>query len=262
MQRNSYRMLLPAALVFIILIVGCSSPAPAPTPTDTPAPTAIPATATNTTVPTSTPRPTATPNLAATQAMQDAEAHVGRYVDAGYFGSSAGRFFPLDDLQKDLAQINYLDVAPNGYDSLATNFAMWADIKQESAGTVNYPEFSGCGFVFRYQDSGDYYALLTKDSIVMAYCLAAGGGKCGRAGKTRGTGTVDLGSPFDAHFELVLNGNHAYTLVNGEFVGEYTLFADKLMTPGYIGYGIISGTNKDYGTRCTFTNGTVWIPNE
>ena len=173
-----------------------------------------------------------------------------------------GTSYPLADTEEELAKMHYVDAFSAGYDEQVQDFAVWADIKQESAATVNYPEFSGCGFIFRLQESGDYYALLTKDSVVMASCLAGGGGQCSRSGKTSGTGTVNLENPFDARFELVVHGAHAYALVNGEFVGEYTLFADKLTDPGYFGYGIFSGTNKDFGTRCTFTNGAIWVPSQ
>ena len=249
-----------------ILVVsqGCASPPPPPTP----APSAVPTTAPPTSVPTVTPPPTRTPipsqtpDALATLQVAEAEANIARYVDAGYLKSAEGMFYPLDEMQTELAKLNYVDVASAGYVDAVQDFAAWVDVEQESASTVNYPEYSGCGFVFRAQDSGMYYALLTKERVIVVSCLATGGGRCNEAGKTSGTGTVDLGSPFQAHFEFVMSGNHAYALVNGEFVAEYTLFADKLTTPGFFGYGMVSGTNKDYGTRCTMTNGKIWVPAE
>ena len=59
--------------------------------------------------------------------------------------------------------------------------------------------------------------------------------------------------------ELIVNDTQAYVLVDGEFIGEYTLSTDRLLDPGYLLYSIISGTNKDYGVRCEMTNSNLWI---
>ncbi len=259
MKRKSYHPAWLAGALLLIVSVACGGQgAPATVaPTDTSAPP------TSTSRPTSTPRPTATPNIAATKEMEDAQANVKKYVDSGYLASTEGTLYSLDDFQQELAKMHYLDIGGAGYDDKVKDFAVWADIKEESAASVNYPEFSGCGFVFHFADNGDqYYSLLTKDSVLMAYCLATGGGQCGRAGKTKGTGTVKLGSPYEAHFEFIVSGTHAYALVNGEFIAEYTLFSDKITNAGYFGYGMISGTNKDYGTRCEITNAKLWVPNQ
>jgi hypothetical protein len=259
MNRKPYHPVWLAGVLLLITSLACGAlqAAPATAPTDTSAPP------TSTSKPTSTPRPTATPNIAATKEVEEAQANVKKYVDSGYLSSTDGTLYFLDDFQQELAKKNYLDVGSAGYDNKIKDFAVWADVKEESAGPVNYPEFSGCGFVFHFEDNGDqYYTLVTKDSILVAYCLVSAGGHCGRAGKTRGTGTVKLGSPFNAHFEFIVNGTHAYALVNGGFVAEYTLFSDKINNPGYFGYGMISGTNKDYGTRCEITNAKLWVPNQ
>ena len=54
--------------------------------------------------------------------------------------------------------------------------------------------------------------------------------------------------------------NHAYVYVDDKFIGEYTLSQDKILK-GIFGYGIISGTNRDFGTRCEITNARVWSLN-
>lgn len=262
MHKTVFGPALSAGVVLVLVSVACG--AATVLTTETPAPTTVPsATAPPTASPTSTPKPTATPNIEATKEVQEAQQRIAGYVEAGYFQSAKGTLYTLDNLQKELAKQHYLDIASAGYPDKVKDFAVWADIKEESASTVNYPEFSGCGFVVRIQDNGDdYYALLTKDSVVMAYCLVRHGGTCGRVGKTRGTGNVDLESPFEARFEFIINGMHAYALINSNFVAEYTLFADKVTEPGYFGYGMISGTNRDYGTRCTIENAKLWIPTQ
>jgi len=185
---------------------------------------------------------------------------VEKYVESGYLPSFGGQLFPLDDLQKELAKINDPDFAPAGYSERVKDFAARADIKESSAAPANYPAYSGCGFIFHAEDNGDKYAaLVTKDSIVVDYCLASGGNRCARVGKTRGTGTLHLSSPLDVHFEFIVYGMHAYARVDGAFVAEYTLFADKITDPGHFGYGIVSGTNKGYGTRCEISNAKLWV---
>jgi hypothetical protein len=249
-------------LVLFVASIACSSAA-APTavpPTSTSVPPT--STATATTPPTSTPKPTATPNLAATQEAQQDQATLQQYVDSGYISSTQGMFYDLTDNTREMAQKNYLDYDFTGFDGQVSDFAAWADLKWSSAAPVSYPEFSGCGFGFRMKDNGDAYtAMVTDDSVLVTWCFQALKG-CGRVGKTSGKGTVKLANPGEAHFEFIVNGGKAVALVNGDLVAKYTLFTDRLTDPGFFTYSIISGTNKDYGTRCTVTNGKIWVPDE
>lgn len=84
-------------------------------------------------------------------------------------------------------------------------------------------------------------------------------------GTTRGTGRVQFDNPFDhpveADLTLIVKGTYAYVLVDDEVVGEYTLSQSKILR-GTIGLALLSGTNKDFGTRCEITNLHIWIPNE
>lgn len=263
MIQKPSNLLFYVLLVFVIALQACSSPAPAtPTatiapPTDTPFPSP---TTTNTAKPTNTPKPTKTPNLAATQVMEAALANVQKYNENGYLPTTDGKLFALEDYHRDMAQINYLDYGFAGFENKIQNFAVWADVSWTSAGPVHAPEYSGCGFTYRYNESnGDAYtAMLTNDSVLLTYCDSSIR-KCGRLGKTRGKGTLDLDNPASAHFEFIVFDEHAYALVDGEFIGEYTLSLSRLTGPGYFLYSIISGTNKDFGTRCEITNANLWV---
>lgn len=254
-------------LLMIILIAvssGCTGnvqePTPQPptatvVPTDTP--TSVP---TETPRPTFTPKPTITPDLAATQVQEDALAKVNSYVEAGYLSSADGELFNLEDYYREMAKIGFLDFNWAGYDDLVQNFAYWGDIEWENAGPVGYPNYSGCGVSFRINtDNFDgYTAMLTNERVLLTYCDTSIR-RCGEIGKTRGSGRLSLGSPVKATMEFVVNDTQAYALVDGEFIGEYTLFTEKLLDPGYFIYSIISGTNKDYGVRCQITNSYLWI---
>ena len=78
--------------------------------------------------------------------------------------------------------------------------------------------------------------------------------------KWSSVGPVKFWNPVEAHFEFITNKGQAYTLVNGGFTAEYTLFQDRLTEPGLFAKGFISGTNRDYGSRCTIDNAKLWDP--
>jgi hypothetical protein len=80
-------------------------------------------------------------------------------------------------------------------------------------------------------------------------------------GKTRGSGHVKFDNPAEADFTLIVKGAYAYILVDGELFGEYTLSQSRILK-GDIGLTVLSGTNKDYGTRCEMSNIHVWTPNK
>jgi hypothetical protein len=78
-------------------------------------------------------------------------------------------------------------------------------------------------------------------------------------GPTRGTGKVKFTTPAEANLTLIVKGAYAYVLVDGELVGEYTLSQSRQLT-GDVGLTILSGTNKDYGTKCEMTDIHLWTP--
>jgi hypothetical protein len=47
-------------------------------------------------------------------------------------------------------------------------------------------------------------------------------------------------------------GSFLSVLVDGELIGEYTLVRSRDLT-GRVNLSTLSGTNKDYGTRCEMT---------
>ena len=159
-----------------------------------------------------------------------------------------------------MAQRNFIDYGPTGLDKPFQSFAVWGDIRMESARPVSGPEYSGCGFSFRINESNfdGYTAHITNQAVLLTFCNASIN-RCGRIGKTSGTGTLKLPNPAEASMELIVEGTQANVLVNGEFIGRYTLFTDKMLEPGYLLYSIISGTNAEYGTRCEITNAHLWV---
>lgn len=257
MQRKKVVSLLTVLLiVFVLVLSSCSTvaPPPAPTETNTPKPTAtntVPPTLTST--PTRTPRPTATPNLAATQRMNDWQAEAQTYFDKGYIDTVDGTFKEVDDFSYEWANLSYYDMLPTGIE--ASDFFISGHFKWSSA--YQNADISGCGYVFSLQPNRDHYVMFLDRSKVLFAITSDGHGRI--AGPTRGTGRVKFGNPAEADFTVIVKGSYAYALVNGEVVGEYTLAQSRSLT-GEIALSVLSGTNKDYGTRCEMTNLHVWLP--
>jgi hypothetical protein len=255
MQKNPLHPILLLGLIWILVSLACST---ASAPTATPAPTKVPATATATLKPTATYIPTATANATQTQAAVDLQTRIQGYVTDGFLPSANGKFSPLTDQTVELAQANYLNFQDAGFEDKVKNFAVWSDVKMSAATSVNYPRYSGCGFTFRLKENGDAYtAMMIKDRVLLTTCQNS---RCYELGKTKGTGTLSFQDSFQATLEVIVNDVHTYVLVDKQLIGEYTLSADKLIDPGYVAYSIISGTNKDYGTRCEYSNGGLWVP--
>jgi hypothetical protein len=260
MSKSYWSNIRLAVLVLSIGILACGGTVPE-TNTPSPAPKNTLPPPTNTVAPTVTLYPTQPPNATETQQAASNQATVQKYVAAGYLTSTNGTFTPLTASTFNMAQKNYLYLSDAGINDLIGEFAAWADLQWESASKVSSPEYSGCGFAFRYQNNGDgYTAMLTENSVLLTSCQAAKGHFCDRIGKTKGSGTVAISEPYQAHFELIVSKGFAYVLINGEFIGSYALLPDKIVAPGYFLYTLISGTNKDYGTRCTISNGTLFVP--
>lgn len=244
-------------IVLILVLTACSTAAPAPVTTDTPRPTAtethIP---TETQRPTSTPRPTKTPNLAATQRMDELNAEAQTYFDLGYLATTDGRFFEEEDFNEEWAQLGWYSWWT--LNQRARDFFISAHFKWTSA--YRNADISGCGFAFAIQENQDHYAVFLDRANVL---FLDSGAYTQKLSPTRGTGRVDFGNPFEepaeADMTLIVNGTTAYVLVDDELAGQYTLSQSKTLR-GNLGLTLLSGTNKDYGTRCEMTDLHYWLP--
>jgi hypothetical protein len=240
----------------VLAVLACSVGAPAPTatpvPTNTPVPSNTPV-PTATTVPTDTPEPTATPNVAATQKAEAFQSLLATIKDKGYIETTDGETRTLDDFKEEWAKINYYNwwwPVKEEY----SDFVFKAHIKWSTAGTT--PDISGCGIGFGIQENGDHYAvILDKARLVF---LMGRGSRSYEVGVTRGSGRMNFDNPAEADFVVVVKGQRAFVSVDGTFV-EYTLSADQTSS-GLFAYTLLSGTNKDYGTRCEMTDVQLWLP--
>jgi hypothetical protein len=254
MQSRSPNPFFSSLLILILVSLACGTAQP--TPTSTPVPTAtVTATPTNTPRPSPTLRPTWTPNLAATQRVEELEAEVQDFYDKGYLNTTDGRFTELDDFSYDWAQLGWYK--PLLLRDSASDFFMSAHFKWDSA--FKNSDISGCGFIFGIQPNDDHYAVFLDRMKIFFLITDHKLGYSKPVSPTRGTGRVKFDYPAEADFTLIVKGAYAYVLVNNEVVGEYTLAQSRSLHGG-LGLTVLSGTNRDYGTRCEMTNLHLWIP--
>ncbi len=254
MQYKSKYPFVSFMLLLILVTLACGSAQPQATPEPTATVTVVPS---KTPRPTATPRPTKTPNLAATQRVEDLNSVALDYFEKGYLNTSSGKFTELDDFQEEWAQLGWY----NWWilDHNASDFYMSAHFRWQSA--YKNSDISGCGFVFGIQENNDHYAVFLDRARVLFISSDQSSGGARPLGTTRGTGSVKFGETTEADFTLIVKGAYAYVLVDGEVVGEYTLSQSRPLF-GNVGLTLLSGTNKDYGTRCEMTNLHLWIPEE
>ena len=262
MHRKNTLPHLSAVMLLLFLVSSACSALATPAPTETPKPTLTPtktATPTKTPKPTSTPRPTATPNLAATQKYEDYEAEIQSYVDAGYLSSTDGSIKEIDDFSYDWAQLGWYKWLQLGKN--VSDFSMTAHFRWSSA--YRNADESGCGFIFAINDGGHYALFLDRAKVIFLDADSSYGSYALPVGKTRGTGRVKFDNPFEhpveADFTLIVNDHTAYVLVNNEMIGQYTLSQSRILK-GDVGLTVLSGTNKDYGTRCSMTDIHIFSP--
>jgi hypothetical protein len=177
------------------------------------------------------------------------------YYEQGYLDTPDGQLFELDDFRYEWAQLgwyNWLPVADS-----VTDFYMGARFKWDSA--LRNSDTAGCGFIFGIQPNEDHYAVFLDRAKVYFLITDRKVGFSRPITPTRGTGRVKFDYPAEADFTLIVKNTSAFVLVDGEVVGEYTL-AQSRPSRGEIGLSVLSGTNKDYGTRCEMTNLRLWIP--
>ncbi|HEX2990772.1 MAG TPA: hypothetical protein VHO49_08835, partial [Anaerolineales bacterium] len=116
---------------------------------------------------------------------------------------------------------------------------------------------SGCGFIFGLQEDRKHYAVILDKQKVL-FLIDSGIGSR-EIKPTRGTGTVQIEEPLEADMTLIVRDAYSYVLVDGVLVGEYTL-SQSQPYQGRLGLTVLSGTNRDYGTRCEISDLYAWTP--
>lgn len=223
----------------------------APMPTETPAPTNTPI-PTDTLPPTRTPTPTKTPNLALTEQAEALQAVLQDFEEKGYITTTQGEVRELMPFIQEWAQMDWFQWWSLDFEE--KDFVFKSHFNWASASFT--PEDSGCGVVFGIQENRDYYAVfLTSNRILF---MMKRGELIYEVGKTRGSGRVKYDNPAEADFIIAVYDQKAFVSVDSD-VTEYTLSKDQT-TEGQLAFSLLSGTNKDYGTRCEMTDSLIWTP--
>lgn len=260
MHRNSLSPFMSFMLILVSISLACASQQPTPVPTNTsePSPTATEAVVpTNTPRPSPTLRPTATPNQAATERAGELNAEVQEYFEKGYLSTADGNIRELDDFRYDWAQLGFY--RPFLIQESVGDFFLSAHFKWDSA--FRNSDTSGCGFIFGIQPNEDHYAVFLDRQKILFLITDSTVGFSRPVTPTRGTSIVKFDYPAEADFTLIVKDAYAYVLVNGEVYAEYTLARSRAAN-GDVGVTVLSGTNRDFGTRCEMTNLHLWLPNK
>lgn len=188
---------------------------------------------------------------AATAEAQPIVDLVAQLQSDGLMSDSNGRLTKLDDFKESWAQINWFQWFHTG--ETPENFMVTADVSWESASDKANWFTSGCGFVFRADRAGDNYYMIYLALDGRVRMLRKVNGNLGESGsKFYGKLDIPKGS---AVFMLVVEGNKIRAFVNGDLAFEKI---DNAHSEGSLAYTLISGTNKDFGTRCEMTNVWLW----
>jgi hypothetical protein len=183
---------------------------------------------------------------AATQQAQAFQGVLQQLTDEGIINSQEGDYYPLDDFDESWAQIGYYQWWKTGYE--AENFVLSADVAWESASDkANWPE-AGCGIVFSEDsESNHHLAYLSLDGYGRLIQVNKGQWK-NLASQRYGNLSIPNG---EAKIMLVVNDKVVNFYVNGKRVANAY---DGSLDKGNIALTLLSGTNKDFGTRCKMSN--------
>jgi len=176
---------------------------------------------------------------------------VQKLVDSGVLLSSEGVFHALDDFDHTWAQLGWYQWWYSGHSP--ENFAIAAHAEMTSASDkANWPD-AGCGFVFAEQDNKNHnLAYLSMDGYVQIYGILNGSWRF-LANKRYSS----LPTPSsEADIALVVYNKRIIFFVNGQ---QVVSVLDTRMGSGDLDLTLLSGTNKDFGTRCRMTNIGLFI---
>ncbi len=169
----------------------------------------------------------------------------------GKVDSLEGKYIHIDDIKKSLSKIDYYNWEHSGYSPI--DFVVRVDVKWDSAYEKANINASGCGFVFRASETEHYLGLLALDGNV--YFGRNQNGSL--AHWLNQSYYKQVGFPSGgAELMLVVQGTHFDFYVDQIKVvtGQH-----HMLTEGALGFTVLSGTNKDWGTKCEFINIDLWI---
>ena len=187
----------------------------------------------------------------ATQQAQSMAEKIQKLLNEGVVASATGDYYRLADFDESWAQIGWYQWKPTGH--TAEDFVITADTAWQSASDRANWQNSGCGFVFNLKDKNNHhFAYLGLDGFVRLVQVSRGNYK-NLAIQKYGKVSIPEGA---AKIMLVVYDKKISYYVNDQRVASAY---DGSITVGDIALTLLSGTNKDYGTRCQMKNIDLWI---
>ncbi|MFN2145240.1 MAG: hypothetical protein ACK2T7_07790 [Anaerolineales bacterium] len=190
----------------------------------------------------------------ATQAAERIYTVVQDLYDQGFITSKEGSFQQLPPYEGEFAQIGYYRSVPIP-DSFVKDFVLVMDVSWEVNDKANEWYRSGCGFAFRVsEDYDEYYNfILTLDGrINFAQLLKGYNGISiskaywGQIENEKGSDTI-----------IITAQGKTFQVFNTDLERIDIRYGEKLVE-GTMAYQVSSGSNKDFGTRCNFTDVDLW----
>jgi hypothetical protein len=218
--------------------------------TDTPIPTA---TFTATPIPTSTPNMTATVKVLETAQAQPMADLIQNLYSEGNLSRIDGVYYNLPDYEATLAKLNWMEPISTGL--FLNDFVLRGNLAWETAKKGANITGSGCGFTFGIdEDFKNYHiTIFALDGNVRLFRCLNCGGRLNRISSGY-FGKIDY-MEGDVDFILIMDGKRIQFFVNGEHSFDLPNQKDF---DGYLAYTISSGSNYDFGTRCSWTNMELW----
>lgn len=198
---------------------------------------------------------TAEAQLAATAQAQPMYETVQQLYADGVIASMEGEFTRASDFDQSWAQLNWYDMWPvvEAYNMDTSHFVVRADFWWDSASDNANWNQSGCGFaMYDLETKRHHFVFLGMDGY--ANLLYNDGGRSAyyKAKKLTDAKSIPQG---EAEFVLAVQDQTITVYVNGEQAFSYT---EPIYKPGVLVYSLVSGSNKDFGTRCKMTNVGLW----
>lgn len=193
---------------------------------------------------------TATAEAAVTQQAEGMYTIVQGLSKDGVLKNTAGDYHLIENFKEEWAQIGWYQWWSTGYQP--QDFVISAHTAWESASKTADWYAAGCGFVFHAKDEDNHYLIyLALDGNVYMKGYVDG--------KFREMGRENVGKinniKGEADVTLAVQGDKIVYYVNGQKVFERK---NQEIPQGDLGLTLVSGTNKDYGTRCEMTDIQLW----
>jgi predicted small lipoprotein YifL len=172
--------------------------------------------------------------------------------DDGKIATTEGELIRLEDFERSEAQINYFFPEPLNY--TANNFVFSSKLSYAIDGKSPNWFSSGCGFMYGLQETGGQGVFVYVGGDGFLHALEGYKSSWPRVlMKKWGKGSEFKG---EADLMIVQSNLTSYAYVNGKLVGE---FYTRFYKPGDLGQTMISGSNKGFGVRCSWTDSNLYL---